>query len=102
MDRHRLSRRSGRMKRPLFILMALLFTAALPGKEISTFHTYVDSDLCARLMLGPITPERIQCSQTTNKEGSLPVLVRLSNNMVFTPNKLKMIENMVGQLAEVS
>ena len=43
----------------------------------------------ARLMLGPITPERIQCSQTTNKDGSLPVLVRLSNDMVFTPNKLK-------------
>jgi len=91
------------MKRVLLTVSALLLPGGLLlAGEISNFHAYVDSDLCARLMLGPITPERIQCSQSTYKEGSHPVLVRLSNNMVFTANKEKMIRNMVGQLAEVS
>ena len=90
------------MKGPLLMLLTLLLTDGLRAGEIPIFHTYVDSDLCACLMLGPNTPERIQCSQTTNKDGSLPVLVRLSNDTVFTANKLKMIENIVGQLAEVS
>jgi osmotically-inducible protein OsmY len=72
------------------------------GAEVSTFRTYVDTDICARLMLGPITPSRTQCSQTTGKDNAEPVLVRLSNNMVFAVNKRKMIEPLVGQLAEVS
>jgi hyperosmotically inducible protein len=71
-------------------------------KETSNFKAYVDSDVCARLMLGPITPERIACSQKTYKEGSEPVLVRLSNNMVLNVNKDKMIKDLVGQLADVS
>jgi osmotically-inducible protein OsmY len=71
-------------------------------KEISTFPAYVDSDICARLMLGPITPERISCSQTTHKDGAGPVLVRLSNNMVLDVNKQKMIDKLVGQLVSVS
>ena len=62
----------------------------------------MDSDLCARLMLGPITPARIECSQKTHKEGSAPVLVRLSNNMVLDVNKNKMISTLVGQLVEAS
>ena len=90
------------MKGPLLILLTLFVAGGSTAGEISTFRTYVDSDLCARLMLGPVTPERTQCSQSTYKDGSLPVLVRLSNNMVFTPNKPKMIEKMVGQLAEIS
>jgi hyperosmotically inducible periplasmic protein len=71
-------------------------------KEISNFRAYVDSDVCARLMLGPITSDRVACSQKTHKEGSTPVLVRLSNNMILTVNKDNMINKLVGQLAEVS
>ncbi len=71
-------------------------------KETSTFKAYVDSDLCARLMLGPITSARVQCSQQTQKDGAQPVLVRLSNNMVLEVNKDKMIKNLVGQLVDAS
>ena len=85
---------------PLFIV-CLGSTLAFPA-EVSSFKAYVDSDLCARLMLGPITPERMACSQKTHKEGSEPVLVRLSNNMVLNVNKGKMISKFVGQLVEVS
>ena len=70
--------------------------------EVSTFRAYVDSDLCARLMLGPITPARMECSQKSFKEGSNPVLVRLQNNMVLTVNKEKLLKPLVGQLASVS
>ena len=74
-----------------------------PGiaQEVSNFKAYVDSDICARLMLGPITDARVQCSKTTNKEGDEPVLVRLRNNMVFSVNNQKMIRPLVGQLADV-
>jgi osmotically-inducible protein OsmY len=71
-------------------------------KEISNFKAYVDSDVCARLMLGPITSERVGCSQTTYKEGSEPVLMRLSNGMVLNVDKNKMIKDLVGQLVEAS
>src|SRR5215831_20449639 len=85
------------------ILLALPFAALLTADdEVSTFRAYVDTDLCARLMLGPITPARIECSQSTYKEGSNAVLVRLSNNMVITVNKEKTVKELVGQLAEVS
>jgi len=80
----------------------LLFYPAANGQEVSTFPAYVDSDICARLMLGPITTPRVQCSQSTVKDGAEPVLVRLSNNMVFSVNKQKMIKPLVGQLADVS
>ena len=53
-------------------------------------------------MLGPLTNARVECSKSTFKDGSLPVLVRLPNKMVFTANKQKMLEPLVGQLAEVS
>lgn len=89
--------------RPVWLTPSLLlFSAWLPAGELSTFRAYVDSDLCARLMLGPITSSRVQCSQSTFKDGSEAVLVRLRNNMVFTPNKQKMIRDTVGQLAEVT
>jgi hyperosmotically inducible protein len=89
------------MKRALTAL-ALLLPCGLVADEISTFSAYVDSDLCARLMLGPITAERVQCSQSTFKDGAQPVLVRLHNNMVLTVNKEKMLQPLVGQLAEAS
>ena len=83
-------------------LLAILTVGGIRSEEISTFRAYVDSDLCARLMLGPITSERTQCSQSTVKEGNQPVLVHLHNNLVLSVNKEKVIRPFVGQLAEVS
>lgn len=88
-----------------FLAGAVLFSSnfvCAADKEISTFPAYVDTDLCARLMLGPITSQRVACSQQTHKEGSEPVLVRLSNNMVLDVNKEKMVEKLVGQFVNVS
>ena len=94
------------MLKTTFALILALFPGttviSAAEKEISTFPAYVDSDLCARLMLGPITSQRVACSQQTHKEGSGPVLVRLSNNMVLNVNKEKMIGKFVGNLVEVS
>jgi hyperosmotically inducible protein len=84
-------------------ILVLLFGGALVhAEEISTFNAYVDSDICARLMLGPINASRIECSQKTHKDGSNPVLVNLSNNALFGVDKQKMINKLVGTLAEVS
>lgn len=83
---------------PVFLFPAAMFSAE---PEIATFPAYVDSDLCARLMLGPITQERMDCSQKTYKDGSNAVLVRLANNMVLTVNKEKTIKPFVGKLASV-
>ncbi len=82
--------------------LVLVLPAALLAAETSVFRAYVDSDLCARLMLGPITPSRIERSQTTVKDGSEPVVVHLHNNMVLTVNKEKMIRPLAGQLVEIS
>ena len=90
------------MKISLLPALALLIPGGLLAGEVSVFRAYVDSDLCARLMLGPITSSRIECTQTTVKEGSEPVLVHLRNNLVLTVNQPKMILPLVGQLAEVS
>jgi len=91
------------MKKTLLVMVSLLLTGGVcVSEEISTFHAYVDSDICARLMLGPVTSERIECSQKTFKEGSNPVLVRLLDNTVFAVNKEKMVKDQVGKLAEVS
>ena len=91
------------MKKTLLVMVSLLLTGGVcVSEEISTFHAYVDSDICARLMLGPITSSRIECSQKTFKEGSNPVLVRLLDNTVFAVNKEKMVKDYVGKLAEVS
>lgn len=90
--------------RPLPISLVALMTVACAyaADEVMTFQSYVDSDLCARLMLGPITDARVACSKQTYKDGSNAVLVRLKDNLVFEPNKDKLIKNLVGQLAEVS
>jgi osmotically-inducible protein OsmY len=84
------------------VLVLTLVGAVFADDEVSAFRAYVDSDLCARLMLGPITPDRMGCSQKTFKDGSGPVLVRLQNNMVLEVNKEKLIRPLVGQLASVS
>jgi osmotically-inducible protein OsmY len=86
-----------------FLAITAVFTfSAMAADEVSTFRTYVDTDICARLMVGPITQSRVQCSQQTAKDKPEPVLVRLSNNMVFSVNKQKTIEPLVGQFAQVS
>jgi osmotically-inducible protein OsmY len=90
------------MRTALVAIAALVSQCGLWGQETSTFRTYVDTDVCARLMLGPITPSRIECSQKSAKDNNQPVLVRLQNNMVLTVNKEKMIKPLVGQFAEVS
>jgi hypothetical protein len=91
------------MKNTLLIMVVLLFSSgAAVGAEVLTFHAYVDSNICARLMLGPITPERIACSQKAQKEGAIPALVRLQDNTVFNVNKEKMVKELVGKFAEVT
>lgn len=91
------------MKNTFLVMFSLLLGSGVcAGAEVSTFHAYVDSDLCARLMLGPITSSRIECSQKTQKEGSDPVLVRLKDNTVFNVNKEKMVKDYVGKFAEIT
>ena len=89
------------------VSVVLLSTMALePARtaesKVETFTAYADSDLCAHLMLGPISPERIECSRTTYKKGSEPVLVRLQDNQVFEVNKQKMLKEVVGDLVQAS
>jgi osmotically-inducible protein OsmY len=90
------------MKIVLAAVLALPIPGLLFAEETSSFRAYVDSDICARLMLGPVTPTRVECSQRTAKEGAHSVLVRLSNNMVLTPNDEKPIRPLVGQVVQVS
>ena len=70
--------------------------------KISTFYAYVDADVCARLMLGPITQARIDCSKKAYKQGSNIVIVRLDDNMVFSVNKVKLVKDYVGGLGKVT
>jgi hyperosmotically inducible protein len=93
------------MKNTFRIMLVLMLVGGLSfaaQKEVSTFYAYVDSDLCARLMLGPINSARVECSQKTHKEGAEPVLIRLSDDTVLNVNKDKMIKNYVGGFAQVT
>jgi osmotically-inducible protein OsmY len=90
------------MKNVLLVAMALVFSSGVCLAEVETFYAYVDSDVCARLMLGPITESRIQCSVNTLKDGSNPVVVRLSDNTVIDVNKQKMVKGLVGKLVRVT
>jgi hypothetical protein len=91
------------MKNMFLIMVVLLLSSGMcVCAEVVTFHSYVDSDLCARLMLGQITPERIACSQKLQKQGSNLALVRLNDNTVFAVNKPKMLTAHVGKFAEVT
>lgn len=91
------------MKNASIVMATLLLCCGICGSaEVATFHAYVDSDICARLMLGPITTQRTECSVKTHKEGADPLLVRLSDNMVFDVNKEKLLKDYVGGLAQVS
>lgn len=90
------------MKIATLVTTALACQSGVWAGEISTFRTYVDTEICARLMLGSITPSRIDCSQRTAKDKAQPVLVRLSNNMVISVNKQKLLEPLVSQYADAS
>jgi osmotically-inducible protein OsmY len=85
----------------LLAASAALCFAADPSK-IKTIQGYADSDICARLMLGPISPERIECSQSTHKQGAAPQLVRLTDNLIFEVNKTKMLKDYVGKFVEAT
>jgi osmotically-inducible protein OsmY len=85
----------------MLVVGAAVCFAADPAK-LRTFPCYADSDICARLMLGAISPERIECSQTTHKQGDTPALVRLSDNFVFEVNKTKMLKEHVGKFVEAT
>ena len=95
-------------KRPARAVMVIVLAAGAaqysPGadKPVGTFNAYVDSDLCSHLMLGPITDARIECSKTTNKQGSNPVLVRLSDSLIFDVTTQKMINPLIGQIASAT
>jgi osmotically-inducible protein OsmY len=91
------------MRHPLALwIIAVAICCPLGAAEVTTIKAYVDTDICSHLLLGPITDERTECSKKTFKDGSDPVLVQLSNNMVFDVNKPKMIKDLVGQLAEAT
>src|SRR5262245_32290428 len=90
------------MKKVVSIACGLLFlysyapSSLAKEDDVPSFHAYVDSDLCARLMLGPITTSRVDCSVKTYKDGSNAVLVRLDDNTVFSVNKEKMLKDHMG------
>ena len=89
--------------RDLVVVFLLMATVALTAeKKVGTFKAYADSDVCAHLMLGPVSQERIECSRSTHKQGSDPVLVRLEDNWVFEVNKQKMLKEVVGELVEAT
>ena len=91
------------MKNTFLVLLSLLLGSVVCfSDEVATFPAYVDSDLCARLMLGPITEARVSCSEKTHKEGSNAVVVRLKDNIVFDVNKEKMVKDRIGKFAEVT
>jgi osmotically-inducible protein OsmY len=91
------------MKKMFLVVLSLLLGSLVCAKdEVATFHAYVDSDLCARLMLGPISEARVSCSEKTHKEGSNAVVVRLKDNTVFDVNKEKMVKDRIGKFAEVT
>jgi osmotically-inducible protein OsmY len=87
------------MRFAYFLAVAVTLSGVVTAAEISSVQTYVDTDVCSHLLIGPITTDRVECSKTSVNEGSDPVLVRLSNNMVFFVNKPKMIRDYVGQFA---
>lgn len=88
------------MKNALWLTVILVSGASIlaaADPSLENFHAYADSDICARLMSGPISEARVNCSTSTAKDGATPVLVRLQNNMVLEVDKEKMIRKLVGQ-----
>ena len=93
------------MRRKIWLIPVLLLGSGLSlakGAEEATFHAYVDSEICARLMLGPITDRRIECSRNTVKQGDQPALVRISDNAVFEVRNRKTVRPLVGEFVAVT
>ena len=93
------------MKNAMLAIVVLLLAggSGLSEKAVeSKFHAYVDSEICARLMLGPITDKRIECSKETHEKGDRPAIVRVSDNSVFEVQNQKMVKQLVGEFAAVS
>ena len=94
------------MRHTLSILLLLPLIAATAGAQKkaydATFYSYIDSDLCATLMLGPVTDERRACSGDTFKKGSNPVVVRADDNWVFQVKNQKTVKKEIGNFAQVT
>lgn len=86
----------------LALPIALLACVLVRGADEQTFPGYVDSDLCAHLMLGPITDERTECSRNTYKQGSELVIARLTDYSVFEVNKPKMLKENLAAFVEAT
>jgi osmotically-inducible protein OsmY len=90
----------------LLLLVALVIAARgtldSADEPAETFHAYVDTDICARLMLGLIDQPRISCTMSTAKEGAQPVLIRMANNMVLDVNNQKKIKKLTGQFMQAT
>jgi hyperosmotically inducible protein len=84
------------------VAILLICGGVAAAGEATTIKAYVDTDVCAHLMLGPITEQRIEMSKKAFKQGDEPVLVQLSNGSVMQVNKPKMVKELVGQLAEAT
>ena len=93
------------MRREILLIAVLLLGSGLSlaqKAEDATFHAYVDSEICARLMLGPITDKRIECSKDTHKNGDRPAIVRVSDNTVFEVRNQKTVKKLVGEFVAVT
>ena len=87
----------------LFVGLVLGSGFALAEKAVdATFYAYVDSDVCAHVMVGPVTGTRIECSKDTAKKGSNPVVVRGSDSWVFEVKNQKSVKKSVGAFAKIA
>ena len=92
------------------IRIGLMLAGLLLGSGLSlaekavdaTFHGYVDSDVCAHVMVGPVTDKRIECSKDTAKQGSNPVVVRGIDGWVFEVKNPKAAKKAVGEFAKIT
>ena len=84
------------------LLMMTLAGQSLLAEDLATFNAYVDSDICSHLMIGVISDPRTECTRSTYKDGSLPVLVRLRDNFVFEIDKTKMVKEHVAAFVEAN
>jgi osmotically-inducible protein OsmY len=85
-----------------FTLLASAAALFAGDKQVLTFPAYADTDICARLMVGPISDARMACSKSTYKDGDEGLLVRLSDNLVLSVNKQKLLEERIGDFVEAS
>ena len=90
------------LKPSIVLLTTAIVFQPLFAEELATFNAYVDSDICSHLMLGPITDPRMECTRSTYKDGSDPVLVRLKDNFVFEIDKEKMVKEHVANFVDAN